>query len=145
MRADETVFGGKEAFSALLTACTERRVSILCADVYNAKSQVKYVALIPQVENDAHLGVPAGFHVVRVPFRDDLRQPEKTLGAASQTRATETQIQAAEGLVESLELQEYHPTKIHLALLQQVLHMQRYGPARAIPRSAVRTKIHGWT
>ena len=34
MRADETVFGGKEAFSALLTACAERRVSILCADVY---------------------------------------------------------------------------------------------------------------
>ena len=118
MRADETVFGGKEAFSALLTACAERRVSILCADVYNAKSQVKYVALIPQVENDAHLGVPAGFHVVRVPFRDDLRQPEKTLGAASQTRATETQIQAAEGLVESLELQEYHPTKISNPELQ---------------------------
>ena len=118
MRADETVFGGKEAFSALLTACAERRVSILCADVYNAKSQVKYVALIPQVESDAHLGVPAGFHVVRVPFRDDLRQPEKTLGAASQTRATETQIQAAEGLVESLELQEYHPTKISNPELQ---------------------------
>ena len=118
MRADETVFGGKEAFSALLTACAERRVSILCADVYNAKSQVKYVALIPQVENDAHLGVPAGFHVVRVPFRDDLRQPEKTLGAASQTCTTETQIQAAEGLVESLELQEYHPTKISNPELQ---------------------------
>ena len=58
VRADETVFGGKEAFSALLTACAERHVSMLCADVYNAKSQVKYVALIPQVENDAYLALP---------------------------------------------------------------------------------------
>jgi len=118
VRPDETVFGGKEAFSALLTACAERRVSMLCADVYNTKSQVKYVALIPQVENDAYLGVPAGFHVVRVPFRDDLRQPEKTLGNAAQTSATETQIQVAEGLVESLELQEYHPTRISNPELQ---------------------------
>ena len=119
VRADETVFGGKEAFSALLTACAERHVSMLCADVYNAKSQVKYVALIPQVENDAYLGVPAGFHVVKVPFRDDLRQPEKAIGrTTAQTSATETQIQAAEALVESLELQEYHPTRISNPELQ---------------------------
>lgn len=118
VRADETVFGGKEAFSALLTACAERHVSMLCADVYNAKSQVKYVALIPQVENDAYLGVPAGFHVVKVPFRDDLRQPEKAIGKSAQTSATETQIQAAEALVESLELQEYHPTRISNPELQ---------------------------
>ncbi|CAL6350765.1 unnamed protein product [Bathycoccus prasinos] len=119
VRADETVFGGKEAFSALLTACAERHVSMMCADVYNAKSQVKYVALIPQVENDAYLGVPAGFHVVKVPFRDDLRQPEKAIGkSAPQTSATETQIQAAEALVESLELQEYHPTRISNPELQ---------------------------
>ena len=119
VRADETVFGGKEAFSALLTACAERHVSLLCADVYNAKSQVKYVALIPQVENDAYLGVPAGFHVVKVPFRDDLRQPEKAIGkSAPQTSATEDQIQAAEALVESLELQEYHPTRISNPELQ---------------------------
>ena len=119
VRADETVFGGKEAFSALLTACAERHVSMLCADVYNAKSQVKYVALIPQVENDAYLGVPAGFHVVKVPFRDDLRQPEKAIGKSKpQTSATETQIQAAEALVESLELQEYHPTRISNPELQ---------------------------
>ena len=119
VRADETVFGGKEAFSALLKACAERHVSMLCADVYNAKSQVKYVALIPQVENDAYLGVPAGFHVVKVPFRDDLRQPEKAIAkSAPQTSATETQIQAAEALVESLELQEYHPTRISNPELQ---------------------------
>jgi len=119
VRADETVFGGKEAFSALLKACAERHVSMLCADVYNAKSQVKYVALIPQVENDAYLGVPAGFHVVKVPFRDDLRQPEKAIGrTTAQTSATETQIQAAEALVESLELQEYHPTRISNPELQ---------------------------
>ena len=119
VRADETVFGGKEAFSALLTACAERHVSVLCADVYNAKSQVKYVALIPQVENDAYLGVPAGFHVVKVPFRDDLRQPEKAIGkSAPQTSATEDQIQAVEALVESLELQEYHPTRISNPELQ---------------------------
>ena len=119
VRADETVFGGKEAFSALLTACAERHVSVLCADVYNAKSQVKYVALIPQVENDSYLGVPAGFHVVKVPFRDDLRQPEKAIGrTTAQTSATETQIQAAEALVESLELQEYHPTRISNPELQ---------------------------
>ena len=119
VRADETVFGGKEAFSALLTACAERHVSVLCADVYNAKSQVKYVALIPQVENDAYLGVPAGFHVVKVPFRDDLRQPEKAIGkSAPQTSATEDQIQAAEALVKSLELQEYHPTRISNPELQ---------------------------
>jgi len=119
VRADETVFGGKEAFSALLTACAERHVSVLCADVYNAKSQVKYVALIPQVENDAYLGVPAGFHVVKVPFRDDLRQPEKAIGkSAPQTSATEDQIQAAEALAESLELQEYHPTRISNPELQ---------------------------
>ena len=119
VRADETVFGGKEAFSALLTACAERHVSMLCADVYNAKSQVKYVALIPQVENDSYLGVPAGFHVVKVPFRDDLRQPEKAIGKSKpQTSATETQIQAAEALVESLELQEYHPTRISNPELQ---------------------------
>ena len=119
VRADETVFGGKEAFSALLTACAERHVSMMCADVYNAKSQVKYVALIPQVENDAYLGVPAGFHVVKVPFRDDLRQPEKAIGrTTAQTSATETQIQAAEALVESLELQEYHPTRISNPELQ---------------------------
>ncbi|CAL6354490.1 unnamed protein product [Bathycoccus prasinos] len=117
--ADETVFGGNEAFSALLQACAERHVSMLCADVYNAKSQVKYVALIPQVENDAYLGVPAGFHVVKVPFRDDLRQPEKAIGrTTAQTSATETQIQAAEALVESLELQEYHPTRISNPELQ---------------------------
>ena len=119
VRADETVFGGNEAFSALLQACAERHVSMLCADVYNAKSQVKYVALIPQVENDAYLGVPAGFHVVKVPFRDDLRQPEKAIGrTTAQTSATETQIQAAEALVESLELQEYHPTRISNPELQ---------------------------
>ena len=119
VRADETVFGGKEAFSALLTACAERHVSVLCADVYNAKSKVKYVALIPQVENDSYLGVPAGFHVVKVPFRDDLRQPEKAIGKSKpQTSATETQIQAAEALVESLELQEYHPTRISNPELQ---------------------------
>ena len=119
VRADETVFGGNEAFSALLQACAERHVSMLCADVYNAKSQVKYVALIPQVENDAYLGVPAGFHVVKVPFRDDLRQPEKAIGkSAPQTSATEDQIQAAEALVESLELQEYHPTRISNPELQ---------------------------
>lgn len=111
IRPDEGVFGGKEAFSALLTACAERNVSMLCADVYNAKSQVKYVALVPQAENNEHLGVPAGFHLVKLPYRDDIREPQKLL-PAKQASATETQIKAAEKLVEAMCFTEFHPNNI---------------------------------
>jgi ATP-dependent DNA helicase 2 subunit 1 len=87
---DETVVAGSTAaFQALLETMAAREVVAVCRLVSRLATEARFVALLPQREelDEAHAQItPPGFHVIFLPFAEDMRKPPHDRDAPKATR-----------------------------------------------------------
>ena len=77
MYPDETrIIGSTLCFNTLLQSCIQLKQMIICRFIYRKTSTPIFVALYPQKELfiDSHLEKPPGFHVIFLPYGDDIRK-----------------------------------------------------------------------
>jgi ATP-dependent DNA helicase 2 subunit 1 len=79
----QTYTGSTRTFSALLQSCTKLDKHALAICRFRPNSSPEFAVLIPQPEEMSEDGksqeMPPGFHVVILPFRDDIRAPPKII------------------------------------------------------------------
>uniref|UniRef100_A0A5S6R635 ATP-dependent DNA helicase 2 subunit 1 n=1 Tax=Trichuris muris TaxID=70415 RepID=A0A5S6R635_TRIMR len=105
MYPDETVTkGSSKFFIALLTKCLERKVTAICRLAARQNTSPRLVALLPQAEtydaNAAQMESP-GFHVVFLPYADDLRDLSSVANVQREV-ASDKLVQEMKSLVGSL-------------------------------------------
>jgi len=104
---EETVRGSRIVFSALLQRCIERQVAAICKFKPRSTAEMSYVALVPQQEvseNGVQEQAP-GFHVVYLPFLDDIRPLPVTSINAKQV--SQGAVQAAKEVISKLKLRRF--------------------------------------
>ncbi|GFZ48712.1 ATP-dependent DNA helicase II subunit 1 [Saitozyma sp. JCM 24511] len=101
---DETAYtGSTRSFAALLKSCLklDRHALALCR--LRTNTQPEFAVLIPQAETftkDGGQDDPPGFHVIPLPFRDDIRQPPRNM--TDNLVATERQAKLMSNVVKRL-------------------------------------------
>lgn len=74
----QTYTGSTRTFAALLKSCLKLKRHVLALCRFRANSTPEFAVLIPQEETftkDGGQEDAPGFHVIILPFRDDMRQP----------------------------------------------------------------------
>ncbi|XP_007907750.2 X-ray repair cross-complementing protein 6 [Callorhinchus milii] len=91
MYPEESIITGSTIlFGALLTKCLDREVYMLCRYTNRRNTPPRFVALVPQreeVDEQKIQTMPSGFHLVFLPFADDIRKvnyPEKVVANQDQ-------------------------------------------------------------
>lgn len=94
--------GSTKAFIALLSAMVRKRKFALARLIARKSSEPRLVALVPQEEVADELGQvqPSGFHVVFLPYLDDIRD----IPVESREHPTRDKIDAAKTLIAKLKL-----------------------------------------
>lgn len=108
---EETIRGSRLVFSALLLRCLDRQVMALCQYKPRTTAEMSYVALVPQAEEFTEGGgqaKPAGFHVIYLPFLDDLRQLPQV---AIEGKPSEEAVHAAKEVINKLKLRKFQPVE----------------------------------
>ncbi|CAH1785312.1 unnamed protein product [Owenia fusiformis] len=99
---DESIIEGSiTAFCALLKKCIEKDVIGLCKYIRSKSSTPVFVALLPQEEEFDENNVqvtPPGFHVIFLPFADDMRK----VTHENTPRAKTDQVDKAKDLIKKL-------------------------------------------
>ncbi|RWS01596.1 hypothetical protein B4U79_06969 [Dinothrombium tinctorium] len=110
---EETIKGSNCLFNALLTQCHKRDVFAVCRCLFRNTSSISLVALIPQIkiENEQ-----PGFHVVVLPFSEDIREPN--LIAAQPVTINERLIDKAKDIIKALK-RDFNPDMIKNPALQK--------------------------
>jgi ATP-dependent DNA helicase 2 subunit 1 len=96
------VAGSTQLFTALLTQCKKRGVTPICRFIPRQNTAPQFVALIPQEEELNESGVqttPPGFHVIFLPYADDLRK----LNLDPAPKADEQQIEKGKEIIRKLQ------------------------------------------
>jgi len=110
---EETIKGSRTVFSALLQRCAARRVVAVCQYKPRTTAEMSYVALLPQEEESAGGGGqarPPGFHVIYLPFLDDLRKLPR-LAVDSSLRPAPAAVTAAKEIIAKLKLKKFQPVE----------------------------------
>ncbi|RSH91860.1 ATP-dependent DNA helicase II subunit 1 [Saitozyma podzolica] len=136
---DETAYtGSTRSFAALLKSCLklDRHALALCR--LRTNTQPEFAVLIPQAETftkDRGQDDPPGFHVIPLPFRDDIRQPPKNM--TDNLVATERQAKLMSNVVKRLRFaagkyrSEAYPNPslaYHYAQLQSLAFEEDFDP-----------------
>ncbi|XP_077994569.1 X-ray repair cross-complementing protein 6-like [Glandiceps talaboti] len=103
---ENSVTGSTPLFSALLQKCQARDVIAVCRLIARKNSPPRFIALLPQAEElDEHNVqiTPPGFHVIFLPFSDDIRKLNYNLKAPPAPRANTDQIDKAKEIVKKLQ------------------------------------------
>lgn len=76
--SDENIKGSTILFYALLKSCLEKDKFALCYMIQRVRSKPKLVALVSQeeVRDDTKQIIPPGFHVIYLPYAENIRQIE---------------------------------------------------------------------
>jgi len=108
---ETTVQGSRSVFSALLSRCLARCVMPICQYKPRKLSGLSYVALLPQKEEVDEVGNqvrPPGFHVIFLPFLDDIRRvPVTPIPENNPPEAVE----AAKEVINKLRLKQFVPVE----------------------------------
>ncbi|KAJ3243108.1 X-ray repair cross-complementing protein 6 [Chytriomyces hyalinus] len=75
---EESYSGSSSIFIQLLARCHEREKVVICSYMPRRGVSPRLVALLPQMEEYDEKGnilKPSGFHLIHIPFNDDLRKP----------------------------------------------------------------------
>lgn len=101
---DETNYtGSTRTFTALLNSCLKLNRHALAIARMRSNSPPEFVLLIPQAETFAKNGGqedPPGFHVIRLPFVDDIRDPPR--GMTENIIANDDEVMAMEKIIRRL-------------------------------------------
>lgn len=116
IRPDESVItGSKQLFAAMLQKCLDKDVVAICRLVARYNSAPTFVALLPQPEVEATAdnprGNPAGFHVITLPFADDMRKLPYADRPEVAVADKQAHVEAADAVVSKLQSAAYIPGK----------------------------------
>jgi len=108
---ETSVQGSRSVFSALLSRCLARKVIAVCQYKPRSAGALSYIALLPQeeeVDEDGNQIKPPGFHVIFLPFLDDIRRVPIT--PVSQNNPPEA-VEAAKEVIKKLRLKQFVPVE----------------------------------
>jgi len=107
---EASIVGSRMAFSALLQRCIARQVAAICQYKPRAASKLCFVALVPQGAGADGGGEdkPPGFHVVFLPYLDDLR---KVPSIPLETANAPESVDAAKEVISKLRLKKFVPVE----------------------------------
>jgi len=118
---ESNIEGSTTVFSALLKKCLDRNVVPICRYIARRNTPPRFVALLPQEEvledreDDTKVQqTPPGFHVVFLPYADDIR---KVNFEENLPTATADQVNKAKDIVKALRFQ-YKPNSLENPALQ---------------------------
>lgn len=80
---EEQISGSSCMFTALLLKCCEKNVFALCKYIPRRNTPPRFVALVPQreeLDQSQTQATPPGFHVIYLPFADDIRTVDSHVG-----------------------------------------------------------------
>lgn len=121
---EKLIQGSRRLFSALLIKCLERQVVPICSFKARDNSGPSYVALLPQeeVKDEGEQVTPPGFHVIFLPFADDVRTVPETTHL---NEPEPEQLSAGKALIKKMKLSNYRPDafenpdiQTHFALIE---------------------------
>eukprot|EP00090_Calanus_glacialis_P040227 TRINITY_DN7011_c0_g1_i1.p1 TRINITY_DN7011_c0_g1~~TRINITY_DN7011_c0_g1_i1.p1 ORF type:complete len:605 (+),score=238.41 TRINITY_DN7011_c0_g1_i1:38-1852(+) len=108
---ETSVQGSRSVFSALLSRCLARKVMAVCQYKPRRTTGLTYIGLLPQEEEVDEAGTqmkPPGFHVIFLPFIDDIRRlPLPKLPQENPPEAVE----AAKEVIKKLRLKQFVPVE----------------------------------
>ncbi|KAI8807181.1 SPOC like C-terminal domain-containing protein [Cladochytrium replicatum] len=110
--------GSISLFAHLLSRLAERNKVAICNFVPRRASAPRLVALVPQSESLDTIGeqIPPGFHVIPLPFADDLRAvPAPT----SELTVADEHVMLAGQVISKLLIRNYDPTNYENPVLQK--------------------------
>uniref|UniRef100_A0A914WFC3 ATP-dependent DNA helicase 2 subunit 1 n=1 Tax=Plectus sambesii TaxID=2011161 RepID=A0A914WFC3_9BILA len=127
LRPNETSIRGSTClFRALLARCLVHDKMALCRMTARANMPPRLVALLPQREvrdEDGAIEQSPGFHIVFLPFAEDLRNLDKVLKNDDEwPKANAEQVDKARDVVKKLTMHDYSPELFHNPVL--VKHYQ---------------------
>ncbi|XP_028409501.1 X-ray repair cross-complementing protein 6-like, partial [Dendronephthya gigantea] len=98
---EKSISGSSRLFTALLKKCSSKDLVAICRFIPRRGASLKLVALIPQEEELDEQNVqvsPPGFHLIFLPFADDLRK----LSYEDAPRANDDQVEKAKDIIKAL-------------------------------------------
>lgn len=100
--------GSTRTFTALLSSCLKLKRHALALCRFKTNITPEFAVLIPQEETfkDGAQDDPPGFHVVVLPFVDDIRQPPKNM--TDNLNALEIQAKLMSNIVKRLRIKAGH-------------------------------------
>ncbi|XP_067830718.1 X-ray repair cross-complementing protein 6 isoform X2 [Heptranchias perlo] len=114
---ESVISGSTTLFSALLTKCLERKVYAVCRYTPRRNTPPRFVALLPQEEqlDDQNVQtIPPGFHLIYLPYADDIRKVNCTGRAV----ANQDQIEKMKSVVQKLRF-IYRPESFENPVIQR--------------------------
>ncbi|XP_020376347.2 X-ray repair cross-complementing protein 6 [Rhincodon typus] len=111
------IIGSTTLFSALLTKCLEKEVFAVCRYTPRRNIPPRFVAMVPQEEqlDDQKMQIiPPGFHLIFLPYADDIRKVDFTEKAV----ANEDQIEKMKLIVQKLRF-KYRPESFENPVIQR--------------------------
>ncbi|XP_069766133.1 X-ray repair cross-complementing protein 6 isoform X1 [Narcine bancroftii] len=114
---EEFITGSTALFSALLTKCLERDVYAVCRYTPRRNIPPRFVALVPQEEQLDEQEIqtmPSGFHLMTLPFADDIRK----IRLAEKVVADQDQIESMKKVVQKLKF-KYRPESFENPVIQK--------------------------
>eukprot|EP00158_Paraphelidium_tribonemae_P003640 Partr_v1_DN26270_c0_g1_i2_m48231 putative X-ray repair complementing defective repair in Chinese hamster cells 6 len=113
--------GSMTLFSTLLLRCASKSVLPICRFKPRKNSQDRIVALIPQLEvldENEQQHTPAGFHVIPLPFADEIRALPSLSQNDKKVEPPEEAVALMKQIIGKLELSEYSPSRYRNPNLQ---------------------------
>ncbi|RXN04665.1 X-ray repair cross-complementing 6 [Labeo rohita] len=109
--------GSSCMFTALLLKCSEKNVFALCRYIPRRNTPPRFVALVPQreeLDQSRTQATPPGFHVIFLPFADDIRTVDAHVGPT----ASDEQVDKMKEIVHKLRF-KYRSDSFENPVLQQ--------------------------
>lgn len=101
--------GSSKLFSALLVSMVKQKVIMVATLVAKSNSSPKLVALLPQLEEkdeDDQVVLPAGFHAIVLPFRENIREFYLDATADDQEEVDESMIELAKKVIHTIHMND---------------------------------------
>ncbi|WVO14247.1 hypothetical protein L204_101879 [Cryptococcus depauperatus] len=134
---EDAYVGSIRTFAALLQSCLKKNRHALALCRFRENLAPEFCVLIPQQEEiiDGRQDHPPGFHVVPLPYKDDIRRPPRNMNA--NIPAEEAQIDAMRDIIKRMRFKSavYQPSKypnpalaLHFDRLQALAFEEDWDP-----------------
>ncbi|WVQ67007.1 uncharacterized protein L199_005199 [Kwoniella botswanensis] len=146
--------GSTRTFAALLKSCIKFNKHALALSRFRTNTQPEFCVLIPQEESltkDGGQDQPPGFHVIILPFRDDIRRPPKNM--IENLLASDRQAKLMSNIVKRLRIKAGHyrseaypnpALAYHYAQLQSLAFEEDFDPSSTAGQDLDKTFPKWW-
>ncbi|WWC91681.1 uncharacterized protein L201_006627 [Kwoniella dendrophila CBS 6074] len=146
--------GSTRTFAALLKSCIKLNRHALAICRFRTNTQPEFCILIPQEESftkDGGQDQPPGFHIVILPYRDDIRRPPKNM--TDNLLATDRQAKLMSNIIKRLRIKAGHyrseaypnpSLAYHYAQLQSLAFEEDFDPTSTSAQELDKTFPKWW-